>query len=236
MDAQQQLFGLMALAEDQQKAVQAAIEALEAERETLQREREAFKQATSAAAGVVVEVKQAAAAAIPGVQKAAENAVGAAVRVSLAGASQAAANALETASSPILSALTGVVRAGESAADRLNAASAAFGWRWATVAGGISAGAIVAVSLVAWGAVWWQRGEVESLQAERQALATDVARLQVSVADLEKRGGRIVMNDCGGRLCIEASGNQGRDSNGKPAPLGSWTTKAGAILVIPKGY
>ena len=42
MDAQQQLFGLMAIAEDQQKAVSEALAGLEREREALARERQAL--------------------------------------------------------------------------------------------------------------------------------------------------------------------------------------------------
>jgi len=247
MDAQMQIFGLLKAAEDQQAAVNAALESLAAERQAFARERELFsqisdrqleqtKEALAGLSGLGQEIKQAANAAIPAISKAASEAAGGAVKHSLAGASETAANALETATSPILSALTGVVRAGEGAADRLNTASAAFGWRWATVAGGIAAGAIVAVSLVAWGAVWWQRDELDSMKAERQAVAADLGRLQASVAELEKRGGRIVMNDCGGRLCVEASPNQGKNQDGSKAALGSWTTKQGAVLVIPKGY
>ena len=42
MDAQQQLFGLMALAQEQQKAVKAAIDGLAGEREKLAEERDAL--------------------------------------------------------------------------------------------------------------------------------------------------------------------------------------------------
>ena len=247
MDAQMQIFGLMKAAEDQQTVVNALLADFHRERQALARERELFsqisdrqleqtRQALAGLSGLGQEIKQAANSAIPAISRAASEAAGGAVRQSLAGAAETAANALETATSPILSALTGVVRAGEGAADQLNAASASFGWRWATIAGGIAAGAIVAVSAVAWGAVWWQRDALEGIQAERAAAAADLAKLQASVAELEKRGGRIEMSICGGRLCIEASGNQGKDTSGKPVVLGSWTNKAGAVLIIPKGY
>ena len=44
MDAQQQIFSLMAAAEDQQKAIGAALEALAAERAALAKERAAVAQ------------------------------------------------------------------------------------------------------------------------------------------------------------------------------------------------
>lgn len=233
MDAQQQLFGLMAVAEEHQKAVNAALEGLAAERAALALERAAVAQAAASVAGVAGEVRKAAAEAVPAIQKAAGEAIGASVRQSLAGASEAAAKALSEASRPIVGQLSGVVKAAGEAEGQLSGAVAAFGWRWAVLAGGAAAGGIVAVLLAAWIAVWWERHQVEQLVEQRQALAADVAELNAKVTALERRGGRLVFEDCGGRLCIEASSNQGKD-----AKWNAWWThaKTGAPLVIPKGY
>ena len=59
--------------------------------------------------------------------------------------------------------------------------------------------------------------------------------LQANVTALEKKGGRIVMTTCGGRLCIEASSNQGPNS---PQWTGAgWKNhENGVQLVIPRGY
>ena len=78
-------------------------------------------------------------------------------------------------------------------------------------------------------------------RCEQAALQADIAQMQVQVAELEKRGGRIVMTECGGRLCIEASANQGQNKDGSPAAMGSWQRDikngGGKVsLVIPKGY
>lgn len=221
----EQLFGLMAVAEEQQKAVKAALDGLAAERAALAK-------AAAALAGVAGEVRKAAAEAIPAIEDAADEAVGASVRRSLAGASAAAAKALGEASRPIVERLSGVVQAAGEAEGKLSGAVAAFGWRWAMLAGGAAAGGIVAVLLAAWLAVWWQRHQVESLSEQKAALLGEVAQLQANVAALEKKGGRIVMATCGGRLCIEASGDQG--GGGKS---GVWKNKeTGVQLVIPRGY
>lgn len=235
MDAQQQLFGLMAVAEEHQKAVKAALDGLTAERAALAKERAAVAQAAASVAGVAGEVRKAAAEAVPAIQKAAGEAVGAAVRQSLAGASEAAAKALGEASGPIVGQLAGVVKAAGEAEGKLSAAVAAFGWRWAMLAGGAAAGGIVAVLLAAWLAVWWQRHQVEQLAEQKAALLGEVAQLQANVAALEKRGGRIVLSTCGGRLCIEASSNQGEGAEKWRGAV--WSNKEnGAQFVIPRGY
>ena len=239
MDAQQQLFGLMAVAEEHQKAVNAALEGLAAERAALAQERAAVAQAAASVAGVAGEVRQAAAEAVPAIQKAAGEAIGTSVRQSLAGASDAAAKALGEASRPIVGQLSGVVKAAGEAEGQLSRAVAAFGWRWAVLAGGAAAGGIVALLLAAWIAVWWQRDQVESLSEQRQALAADVARLQATVAALKKKGGRIQLTTCtdasgANRLCIPVSTHQGPGYEHFTAPFSN--AQSGDQFVIPKGY
>lgn len=75
-------------------------------------------------------------------------------------------------------------------------------------------------------------------RAEIDALRSEKAELEATIADLHKRGAKIKINTCGGRLCIEASTNQGNDAAGNSAPMGSWLTSDGrkVPLVIPRGY
>jgi len=59
-------------------------------------------------------------------------------------------------------------------------------------------------------AVWWyvpSVGEMDQLRAEREQLRTERSELQTSIADLNDRGGRIQLNECGDpgqrkRLCV----------------------------------
>lgn len=102
MDAQQQLFTLMALAEEQQKAVQAAIEGLADERAALAKERAAVARAAASVAGVADEVRKAAADTVPALKRAAGEAVGASVKQSFAGAADAAVQALGEAAKPVI--------------------------------------------------------------------------------------------------------------------------------------
>lgn len=226
MDAEQQIFSLLAAAEDQQKAVKAAIDGLAAERAALVKERAALTQAAASVAGVAGDVRKAVADAVPAMQKAAGEAVGASVRQSLAGASESAAKALGEAVKPVIGSLSGVVQAASEAEGSMRNAGVWFAWKWVAVA----AGGLVGVCLVA-----WQLHQVSSLQEEKAALAVDVAQMQVNVSALEKKGGRIAMTTCGGRLCIEASSNQG--AGAEQWKGGTWSSKeSGVQLVIPKGY
>lgn len=231
MDAQQQLFGLMAVAEEHQKAVKAALDGLTAERAALAKERAAVAQAAASVAGVADEVRMAAADAIPAIKRAAGEAVEVSVRQSLAGASDAAAKALGEAAKPVIDSLSGVVQAAIDAESSMRNAGRWFAWKWVAVA----AGGLVGVCLVAYASLEWQRYQLEQLTEQKAVLQADIEQMQVNVAALEKKGGRIVMSTCGKRLCIEASSNQGV---GAEQWKGSnWSNKkTGVQLVIPRGY
>ena len=228
---QEQLFGLLAVAEEQRQAVEAAVAGLAAERAALAKERAALAQAAASVVDVAGQMRRATAEVVPAIQKAAGDATGAAVRQSLAGAAQAAASALGEATRPVIGSLSGVVKAASDAEASMRSAGAWFAWKWVAVA----AGGAIGVCLLAYASLWWQLQQVERLSEQKAALAAEVARLQASVAALEKRGGKIVMGTCGGRLCIEASGNQGEGAEQWRG--GVWNNKEkGVQLVIPRGY
>ena len=215
MDAQQQIFSLMAAAEDQQKAIGAALEALAAERAALAKERAAVAQAAASVAGVANDVRKAAEA-VPSIQKAAGEAVGVSVRQSLAGVSETATAALEQASQPIIGRLTGVIRSLGEAEGQLSNAVSSFGWRWALVAGGAAAGCVASVLIAAWLSVWWQRHQVETLIEQKAQLQAEVAELQTNAQDWTKRAGRAKLDKCGdaGRLCVRVDKTTGYGKDG----------------------
>jgi hypothetical protein len=105
-----------------------------------------------------------------------------------------------------------------------------FSSKWIT----LTAAAFVGMSAMAWASVWWQRQQVNDLTEQKTALEADVAAMQVNVSELAKKGGRIKITDCGGRLCIVASKNQtGSFSDWH----GLWNdNKTGQTMVIPNGY
>ena len=143
MDVERQLYDLMSAAEDQKKAVEAALQGLV-------EEKAALSQAAANMSGIVGDVKRATAEAVPVIWEA----VDASVAKSLAGASDEAAKALSEAAKPILDSLSNVVRAADGVEGKLSRAAASFGWKWIALAGGAAAGGIVALVFVGWLSIW----------------------------------------------------------------------------------
>ena len=100
---------------------------------------------------------------------------------------------------------------------------------------------VLAVALVAGGSyasLWWQQRQADGLKAQEAALTAQIAQERATVASLDAKGGRMKLADCGGRLCVQVSENQG-SSNGTN-PFANWSgwsvTTTNAPLVIPEGY
>jgi hypothetical protein len=203
MDAQQQLFGLMALAEEHQKAVQAALDGLAKERAALAQECIAVAQAAASVADVADAVREAAADAVPAMKKAAGEAVGVSVKQSLAGVADTAAQALGEAAKPVINSLSSVVKAASEAEGSMRRAGAWFAWKWVAVAG---AGA-VGVCLLAYASLAWQLHQVESLREEKAALQEEVVQLRANANEWAKQGGRVKLERCGeaSRLCVRVN-------------------------------
>lgn len=241
MDSEQQLYALMAAVEDEQRAVAKALEGLARERTAFAKERAALAEeraelanAAERMAKLADKVTTATQQAAPRLQEAAGAAAGAAVRLSLAEISGTALGALKKAAEPVLGTINGVAQAAREADGTLTRSLKGFGWKLAATVGGLSAVAVLVVFVSAWSMVGWQLRQVAGLVEQRAALEGEVQQLQANVAALAKKGGRIVMNECGGRLCIEASSNQGEGSE-------RWRTywrneKTGVGFVIPRGY
>ena len=215
MDVERQLYDLMSAAEDHKKAVEAALQGLT-------EEQAALSKAAANLSGVVGDVKRAAAEAVPVIQEA----VDASVAKSLAGASDEAAKALSEATKPILDSLSNVIRAADGVESKLSRATASFGWKWVALAGGAAAGGIVALVLVGWLSIWWQRHEVQSLLDQKAALQTEAIELQANVATLEKKGGKIKTSKCGpkGIFCVEV----------EPQRFEGQGSDSGKLFMIPK--
>lgn len=213
MDAQQQLFSLMALAEEHQKAVQAAIDGLAEERAALAQERAAIARAAVSVADVAYEVRKTVADTVPALKKAAGEAVGASVRQSLAGAADAAVQALGEAAKPVIGSLSGVVQAASEAEGSMRRAGTWFAWKWVAVAGGGAVG----VCLLAYASLAWQLHQVESLREEKAALQDEVVQLQANANEWAKQGGRAKLERCGeaSRLCVRVNktASYGKDND-----------------------
>jgi hypothetical protein len=97
----------------------------------------------------------------------------------------------------------------------------------------LTAAGFVGMSAMAWASVWWQRNAVNELTEQKTALEADIAEMQVNAAALAKKGARIKIDNCGGRLCVAVNTDQGQSHVDW---RGAWHAADGAPLAIPKGY
>ncbi len=221
METEKQLLGaLLDMTAEQQQAAAAVLSKLERQTQAL----DAVIQRAHQAAG---EMEQVARKAAPTLQQVVKEGVDQSLAKNLGDASHAATKALETASRPLLGKVERVTQAAEKLDERLNGILRKLGLKWAMVAGGCTVAGIVALSLLGWGAIWWQRNEIVRLNE-------DIAQLKQQAAELEKRKARIKLTECDGRLCAYAASDQGGNYRiNWPAP---WYANDGSPLVILKGY
>ena len=181
--SEQELFGLMAVAQEQQKAAVVAIERLEAQRAGLEH---TVEQARAA----VREMEMAGKASALIIEKATRIAVSEAVSGALVAVRDETAKTLGGSVKPAVSALDGATARAQQAEQRLNQAAASFSWQW----GALWAGTAALLLLVVLGVVLL----VVPSQKE-------IAALRAEVDNLEARGGKATLTVCGPkkRLCAE---------------------------------
>lgn len=134
-----------------------------------------------------------------------------------------AVKAIDVAAEPILAKLSGAAEKAGSAVDQaeLKMRQAA---QWVTwKVGALVALTVLAIWALAWYGVWSARQEAEALRAE-------IETMKATVAELEKKGGQLTLNRCGGEICIQVDRNQRTD-----APWAvPWGDAKKGYFVIPK--
>ncbi|MGC8494270.1 MAG: hypothetical protein ACP5SH_21305 [Syntrophobacteraceae bacterium] len=191
MTEEDTILGLIAAAEEHQRAAKTAIDGLAAERAALAR-------------------------AVQGIQKAAGEAVADAARQSLAGASQTAVAAFSKAAEPFTLKVEDVADKASEAANRVRSAARWFGAKSVAVA----VAYIIVVGLAAWGLVALERHQVNDLSAEAAQLHAQIVQERATVAELNKHGGKAKLNSCGsGRLCVQVDTKAGKFSYGDGRPI-----------------
>jgi hypothetical protein len=223
MDQQQLLATLIQLSDEQQHRIAELLSRLEGQTRTLTTASQRAAQAASA-------IDRSGQKTALHLQAAVREGVETALHATLTTVSQRAERAFEEAGQPLLHTLAGVTKAAEETEERLQRAVKTFQWKWGAIAGGAALAAVVAVILGVWLTaslmVSWQSAELERLNAE-------IAQSEVRLKELTKRGGKIELTDCGGRLCVYAASNQGGYNKEWRPP---WKARDGSPLVILKGY
>lgn len=105
-------------------------------------------------------------------------------------------NAVDDAIAPLLQSLANSTTKATEEKKQLNRAIAGFTWKFAGIAFVITAGAACALIFAVYGAVVWQRHELESLTAQKAVMVENIAKL-------DKVKGGIKLDTCEGKPCVE---------------------------------
>ncbi len=206
-DMKDSLYGLMALAEEHQAAVGAAVAGLTAERAALAADRTVLAKQSKQMQDEIVRLRQAAEDLAPDVAKAAQKAV----TQGLAGAGETAAAAVGQAVRPVLARLDQVTAQAAAAEAALRRVVGWVSWRllWRGLAiVAAMAGLLWLSHLMVWK---WAAWDVALAQTQKEMLLSEItglqgkrAELEASRADLERQGVLAKMNRCGpgNRPCV----------------------------------
>ena len=179
--SEQELFGLMAVAQEQQRAASEALQKLE--------DRHVQLHALIARAGTAVEeMNKAGQASALIIEKATRIAVEKAVQAALASVQQQTKSTLGDSVTPAVKALQGVTARAEQAEESLHQAASLISWKWAAI--WASTSCMLLASIV-------------GLSMLLVPSPNEIADLRANVADLEAKGGRVQLSTCGDskRLC-----------------------------------
>ena len=205
--SEQDLYTLMVLAQDHQKAAGEALKKLE--------DREVALNAVIARAGTAVEeMNKAGHASARIIEQATRIAVEKAVQAALASVQQQTQSTLGDSVTPAVKALQGVTARAEKAEESLHQAASSISWKWAAIWAATSC--MLLASLVA-------------LSMLLVPSPNEIADLRANAAALEARGGKIQLVQCGpsNRLCAKIDVKANKSTGG-------WGTE-GQYMIL-QGY
>ena len=179
--SEQELFGLMAVAQEQQRAASEALQKLE--------DRHVQLHALIARAGTAVEeMNKAGQASALIIEKATRIAVEKAVKDALVGLQEQARSTFTASVSPALKALQGVTERAVETEESMHAAASSFSWKWTAI--WVSTSCMLLATIV-------------GLSMLLVPSPNEIADLRANVAALEAKGGKVQLSTCGpkSRLC-----------------------------------
>ena len=203
-EREQALFGLMAVAEEQQAAVREALAGLAAQRAALERQQASLEQQAEAVRAEATRLRRLAGEVGQALAQSTREAAEMAVQSGLAGAGATATAAVEQAAKPLLDGLSGVTaQAGAVEA----ALRRAVGWAtWRLLGRGllVVAGLAGVLWLAQGAASWWGWRDLEATRARTAELRAEVAELRANREALVREGmlARIVRCNPGNRPCV----------------------------------
>ncbi len=194
-DLEDRVLALLAIAEDQQLAVKAAIDGLAIERAAFAKERVALTEEREAlfdkaeklrgvADGFIAVFNKALAASA----QATSNAATQAVNKALANVAETTTQAAKLAAEPTVAVLAATANEGKVVRAQLIGTIADFKreWRWIIWVAVVLA--FATINVMGFGFVWWQRQELNKLAVQRDKLAAEVTRLQEEANESRREG------------------------------------------------
>jgi peptidoglycan hydrolase CwlO-like protein len=197
MDVSTQIYGLMAVAEEQQKAVATALDGLMQERVALEALRTDL---ISQSAGMKSPRQET----VSTIQSATEEIMRDAVTHSIAGVSDVVVGEFRANWEPFLADLSKSTASIREAARKVQSTTAWLAWRWLALLCCFLGCALLLAWLATTATIARQRSEIKTLQIERTELASEVLKLQEQADVWSKKGGRAKLEVCGTRqrLCV----------------------------------
>ena len=188
--ADERIFALLALVEDQQTAVRAGLQGLAQERAALATERVALVQQAEKMGQLSDKIASAILQAIPKLADSAGQAAGLCVTRALQGTVATAIHAAGVAAQPTLDGFAQAVRSANTVQVELKKAVRDFRREWLVVEVCLLATAIVVAALMAYLAISLQRHDLQQLAAQKNKLSAEVNALQEQAEQARRNNGR----------------------------------------------
>ena len=189
-DADERIFALLSVVEDQQTAVRAGIEGLAQERAAMATERVALVQQAEQMKRITDKLVSAIGSAIPQMAQSAGEASREAFRQMLVASGKAVSESVARSAQPELDKFSAAVDSAAAAQIRLKQAVKDFRREWLLVVASLLGVVIVAASIMGYLAVLWQREELGKLIAARDKLTVEVSALQEQAEQAKRNNGR----------------------------------------------
>ena len=177
-DADERIFALLSVVEEQQTAVRAGIQGLAQERAAMATERVALVQQAEQMKRISDKLTAALATAIPQMAQSAGEASKESFRQMLAASGKAVAESVARSAQPELDKFKTAVAEAGAVQLQLGKAVKDFRRDWTWIIAFAIASLVVSAGLVAYGATWSQRSELRELESQRDKLSAEVKELQ----------------------------------------------------------
>jgi len=188
--ADDRIFGLIAVAEDQQAAVRAGIEGLALERAALAKDRVTLMQAAEQLQKVSEELTKVVLRAAPQMVEAAGKGTREAIKTALVDVGEDTTRVVTSAAQPTFDRVEDTVKAATTVQLQLWATVREIRRKWTWMVACAVAGGVLATGLLAYGAVWWQSRELERLAGQRDQLIGEINGLQGQADQARRNGGK----------------------------------------------